>query len=83
MPEEKAGRLLYQVKLGTPKNKQLQKMMEEPAIRQLVDEAELQSHEKARARRTCDLKEELFFTIDEKQHDSDLAEKGRVFLSPG
>ena len=33
--EDKAGRLLYQVKLGTPKNKQLQKMMEEPAIRQL------------------------------------------------
>ena len=29
-----------------------------------------------------DLKEELFFTIDEKQHDSDLTEKGRKYLNP-
>ena len=80
--EEKAGRLLYQVKLGTPKNKQLQKMMEEPAIRQLVDEAELEVMKDSSKKDMHDLKEELFFTIDEKQHDSDLAEKGRKFLSP-
>jgi preprotein translocase subunit SecA len=80
--EEKAGRLLYQVKLGTPKNKQLQKMMEEPAIRQLVDEAELEVMKDSSKKEMHDLKEELFFTIDEKQHDSDLAEKGRNFLSP-
>jgi preprotein translocase subunit SecA len=80
--EEKAGRLLYQVKLGTPKNKQLQKMMEEPAIRQLVDEAELEVMKDSSKKDMHDLKEELFFTIDEKQHDSDLAEKGRNFLSP-
>ncbi len=80
--EDKAGRLLYQVKLGTPKNKQLQKMMEEPAIRQLVDEAELEVMKDSSKKDMHDLKEELFFTIDEKQHDSDLAEKGRTFLSP-
>jgi len=81
--ENKAGRLLYQVKLGTPKNKQLLKMMEEPEIRRLVDEAELEVLKDSSKKDMLDLKEELFFTIDEKQHDSDLTEKGRKFLNPG
>ena len=80
--EEKAGRLMYQVKLGMPKNKQLQKMMEEPAIRNLLDEAELEVLKDSSKKEMHDLKEELFFTIDEKQHDSDLMEKGRKFLNP-
>ena len=80
--EEQAGRLLYKVKLGMPKNKQLQKMMEEPEIRQLVDEAELEVLKDSTKKEMLDLKEELLFTIDEKQHDSDLTEKGREFLNP-
>ncbi len=80
--EERAGRLLYQVKLGMPKNKQLLKMMEEPAIRKLMDEAELNCLRDQSKKELHDLKEELFFTIDEKQHDSDLTEKGRKLLSP-
>ena len=80
--EERAGRLLYQVKLGTPKNKQLQKMMEDPEFRKLVDGAELEVLKDSSKRQMLDLKEELFFTIDEKQHDSDLTEKGRKFLNP-
>src|SRR6266446_936439 len=80
--EEKAGRLLYQVKLGMPKNKQLQKMMEEPEIRQLVDQAELEVLKDSTKKDMLELKEELFFNIDEKQHDADLTEKGRKFLNP-
>ncbi len=80
--ENKAGRLLYEVKLGMPKNKQLQKMMEEPETRRLVDEAELEVLKDSSKKEMLDLKEELFFTIDEKQHDSDLTEKGRKFLNP-
>jgi preprotein translocase subunit SecA len=80
--EDQAGRLLYEVKLGMPKNKQLQKMMEEPEIRQLVDGAELEVLKDSSKKEMLDLKEELFFTIDEKQHDSDLTEKGRKLLSP-
>jgi len=80
--EFKAGRLLYEVKLGMPKNKQLQKMMEEPEIRQLVDQAELEVLKDSTKKDMLDLKEELFFNIDEKQHDADLTEKGRKFLNP-
>ncbi|MDW8344706.1 MAG: preprotein translocase subunit SecA [Verrucomicrobiae bacterium] len=80
--EEKAGRLLYQVKLGMPKHKQLLKMMEDPAVRKLIDEAELNVLRDQSKREMHELKEELFFTIDEKQHDADLTEKGRRLLSP-
>ena len=80
--EARAGRLLYQVKLGMPKNKQLQKMMEEPEIRQLVDAAELEVLKDSTKKDMLELKEELLFNIDEKQHDSDLTEKGRKFLNP-
>jgi preprotein translocase subunit SecA len=77
-----AGRMLYEVKLGMPKNKQLQKMMEEPEIRQLVDQAELEVLKDSTKKDMLSLKEELFFTIDEKQHDADLTEKGRKYLNP-
>jgi preprotein translocase subunit SecA len=80
--EDEAGRLLYQVKLGMPKNKQLLKLIEEPEIRQLVDNAELEILKDNTKRLMIELKEELFFTIDEKQHDSDLTEKGRKQISP-
>ena len=81
-PEKEAGRLLYQVKLGMPKNKQLLKMMEEPAYRRLVDEAELAILADSSKKEMIELKDELYFVIDEKQHDADLTEKGRKFLSP-
>jgi preprotein translocase subunit SecA len=81
-PEKEAGRLLYQVKLGMAKNKQLLKMMEEPEFRRLVDEAELAVLADSSKKDMIELKGELFFTIDEKQHDADLTEKGRKFLSP-
>jgi preprotein translocase subunit SecA len=80
--EEKAGRLLYQVKVGMPKNKQLLKMMEEPEVRKILDRAELAVLADSSKKEMLEMKEELFFTIDEKQHDADLTEKGRKFLNP-
>jgi preprotein translocase subunit SecA len=80
--EEQAGRLLYQVKIGMPKNKQLSKMMEESKVRKMVDGAELSVLADSSKKELLELKEELYFTIDEKQHDSDLTEKGRRYLNP-
>ncbi len=80
--EFRAGRLLHQVKLGTPKNKQLMKMLENPETRQILDHAELDSLKDSSKKELIDLKEELFFAIDEKQHDADLTEKGRQYLNP-
>ena len=81
-PAYEAGRLLYQVKMGMPKNKQLLKLCEDPAIRRILDEAELKVLADNTKKEQIALKEELFFTIDERQHDSDLTEKGRKFLNP-
>jgi preprotein translocase subunit SecA len=81
--EERAGRLLYQVKLGMPKHKQLLKLIEEPEIRRILDRAELSVLADSSKKDQLAMKEELYFTIDEKQHDADLTEKGRKYLNPG
>ena len=78
-----AGRLLYKLKLGQPRNRQLMRFMEEPEMRRLLEKAELSFHQDAQKKELFELKEELFFVIDEKGHDSDLMEMGREFLSPG
>jgi len=81
--KEEAGLALYKLKLGQPRNRQLMRFMEEPEARKLVEKAELSLHQDAQKRDLFNLKEELYFVIDEKGHDSDLMEKGREFLSPG
>jgi preprotein translocase subunit SecA len=78
-----AGRLLYKLKLGQPRNRQLMRFMEEPEMRRLLEKAELSFHQDAQKKELFALKEELYFVIDEKGHDSDLMEMGRQFLSPG
>ncbi len=80
---EAAGRALYKVKLGQPRNRQLMRYMEEPDIRRLLEKTELSFHQDAQKRELFALKEELYFVIDEKGHDSDLMELGREFLAPG
>ncbi|MDD8045128.1 MAG: preprotein translocase subunit SecA [Verrucomicrobiota bacterium] len=81
--EYTAGRLLFQVSQGMPKHKQLQHMIEDPRIRKLLSRTEgevmTQDQRKIEFHR---LKEDLYFTIDEKGSDSDLTEKGRNFLHP-
>ena len=81
--KEGAGRALYKLKLGQPRNRQLMRFMEEPEMRRLLEKAELSFHQDAQKKELFDLKEELYFVIDEKSNDSDLMEMGRNFLSPG
>ena len=81
--KEGAGRLLFKLKLGQPRNRQLMRFMEEPEMRRLMEKAELSFHQDAQKRELFALKEELYFVIDEKSHDADLMEMGREFLSPG
>src|SRR5437879_373144 len=79
---EIAGRLMFKVKLGQPRNKQLLRMMEDPEKRRAIDKAELSFFQDTRKEELFALKEELFFTIDEKSNESDLSEQGRSFLNP-
>ncbi len=79
---EAGGLAMFKVKLGQPRNKQLLRMMEDPDKRKAIDKAELQFYQDARKEELFALKEELFFTIDEKSNESDLSEQGRAFLNP-
>ncbi len=79
---EEAGRLMFKIKLGQPHNKNLMRMMEDPERRKAIDKAELSFYSDAQREELFALKEELFFTIDERAHESDLAEMGREFLNP-
>ena len=78
-----AGRALFKLKLGQPRNRQLMRFMEDPEMRKLLEKAELSFHQDAQKKELFELKEELYFVIDEKGHDSDLMEMGREYLSPG
>jgi len=79
---EEAGRILFKVKLGQPRNKGLLRLMEDPENRKAMDKSELSFYQDSRKEELVALKEELFFTIDERHQDSDLSEMGRSFLNP-
>jgi preprotein translocase subunit SecA len=79
---DEAGRLLFKVKLGQPRNKGLLRLMEEPENRKAIDKSELSFYQDSRKEELVALKEELYFTIDERHQDSDLSEIGRSYLNP-
>lgn len=73
---------LYQVHQGMPKNEQLSKLIEEPAERRLLEQVNnmmITDTYKEEARK---LREQLFFTVDEKGHDASLTDKGCETLNP-
>jgi len=73
---------LFLVNQGMPKNKQLLRLMETPAYRKRYEKFELEMNNDMNKKRRYHLKEQLFFVVDEKQHQSDLTEKGRNLLRP-
>jgi len=73
---------MLQVKLGMPKNKQLLRLAERGEYRSLLEKADLEMHSDMNKAQLYDLKEELYFVIDEKQRQADLTEKGRNELRP-
>src|SRR3984893_4108927 len=79
---EDGGLAMFKVKPSPPRNKQLLRMMEDTEKRKAIDKAELSFYQDARKEELFALKEELFYTIDEKSNESDLSEQGRAFLNP-
>ncbi|MGI9244831.1 MAG: DEAD/DEAH box helicase, partial [Verrucomicrobiales bacterium] len=79
---ETAGREMFKLKLGQPKNPQLLAFMEDPEMRKLVEKTELSFYADSQKRALFEIKEELYYNIDERAHDADLSEMGRGFLDP-
>jgi preprotein translocase subunit SecA len=73
---------MLQVKIGNPKNKQLLRLMENPEWRKLLDKVETEMNSDFQKEELYRLKEELYYSIDEKQHQADLTELGRTTLRP-
>ncbi len=74
-----AGFKLLQVKRGAPKNKRFGKLLsDEPGLKRLIQKVEM---ELIRDKRMQEADEELYYSIDEKNHSIDLSEQGRELLS--
>ena len=78
-----AGRTLFKLKLGQPRNKALLRHLEDTEMRKVMDKAELEFYKDTDGKAALvALKEELYFTIEERQHEADLTEMGRTYLNP-
>ncbi|MDE0767056.1 MAG: preprotein translocase subunit SecA [Opitutaceae bacterium] len=73
---------LLLVKLGSPKNKTLLRLMENGDNRKEFDGFDTEMHGDMNKERMYHLKERLYYVIDEKQRQADLTENGREELRP-
>lgn len=79
---EEAQLKLYQVHQGMPRNPALLEMLEDPSKRRLLEQIDGQMLTDMRKEQARELREELFFVVDEKGHDANLTERGSTALSP-
>ncbi|VGO15967.1 hypothetical protein PDESU_04556 [Pontiella desulfatans] len=80
--EDEAALRMYQVFEGMPKNKQLMHLIEDVSIRKLLEKTQMSMLSDMRKEQARQLRQELFFTIDEKGHDASLTEKGCEEMNP-
>ncbi len=80
--QETAAVKLYQVSKGAPKHKQLLKMVEDGEVRRALDRIATQLLGDARKAEHEQIKEQLYFLIDERGHSVELTDLGRNELSP-
>jgi preprotein translocase subunit SecA len=80
--EQEIGLLMYRVKIGCPRLPGLAKLLENPENIRLMNKAELELHADQSKKALYAEKEELFYAMDEKTHEADLTEKGRVLMRP-
>ena len=59
------------------------RLLEDTEMRKAMDKAELEFYKDTDGKAALvALKEELYFTIEERQHEADLTEMGRTYLNP-
>lgn len=80
--EREALVLLLQVKLGAPRNKEFLRMMENGHWRKALDAFDAEMMNAFNRQRRFEIKEELYYAIDEKRRESDLTQLGRDTLRP-
>ena len=78
--KDKVGIALLRSHRGLPKHKKLMKLMQEPENLKLRKETEL-FFLREQGKRMHEIDDDLYYTIDEKNHQIDITEKGRLMLS--
>jgi len=81
--KEEGAQVYFKLKLGQPRHKSLLRAMEDPELRRAIEKVELSYYSDTLKEELFRVKEELYFTIDERAHEADLSEMGREFLNPG
>ncbi len=79
---EAAGDKLYQVQQGMPKSAEFMQLIEEIEARRALEKASNRYLTDMNKERGRELREELYFTIDEKGTDAGLTEKGSAAMAP-
>ena len=80
--KEEAGILLFRAYRGDPKNNKLTKLFSEGAPKKLMLETE-SVYIAEQNKRLHEIDDELYYSIEERNHSIDLTEKGREFMASG
>ncbi|MDR2577147.1 MAG: SEC-C domain-containing protein [Puniceicoccales bacterium] len=80
--DERAFLKLFTVRMGMPKHRQLSKILETGAIEKRLERLEGEMASDMRRDEKLQLKETLYFTVDERHNSADLTELGRKTLYP-
>ena len=73
---------LYQVQLAQPRHPDLLRLKEDPDTQRQLERIDLRYQVASNREDLVLLKENLYFTVDEKRLEAHLTERGRRFLSP-
>mgnify|MGYP000876367059 CR=1 FL=1 len=80
--KEQLGILLLRANHGLPKHKRLAKILQEPEMQTLLRDTEI-FYMRDKSSRMHEIDDELYYTIDEKNHQIDITDKGRAILTQG
>ena len=80
--KDEAYHLLAKVQLAMPKHKALKRFMEEPAVRKGLERVDVEWHSDTNRGLLQQVKEELYFSVNERNGESELSAKGRQYLMP-
>ena len=78
--EDQAGLALLRASRGYPKNRQLQKLLNEPGMERLRQKTE-NFYLQENAKRMPEVDEELYFSVDEKKQSIEMTEKGQEYIA--
>ncbi len=79
--QDDAIRKLLQVKMGMPQHKKLMHVLEDPEVLKRVEKAEMMARSEQNRGLLQEIQADLFFSMEERNHEADLTEKGRSLIS--